>query len=491
MSKSNSTENVQKTVPEKNYFGRRQIFADYVQSDLNEEVISKILNDKWYIHQANANEIEYLYNYYKGKQPILNKTKIVRENINNKVLENNAYFAVEFKKGYVFGEPIQYVQRGDIANDEVLILNSYMTADDKQSKDLDLAEWLYIAGVAPRAIIPESDNEETPFSLYNLNPKNAFVVYENDLGNKRLFSVSYYQKDDGTKVGTIYTDTETYSLKGDIGKFKVEKIGINGIGINPILEYTLNKSRLGIIEVVMSMLNSLNNISSNDVDGLEQFVQSLVVFVNNDVDAKDFKELMDLGAVKVKSDNNMPADVKLLVNKLSFSDNKILYDKIYNNFLTIIGIPSKNDKASGGDTGQARLLGEGWTMADERAKQDEIAFKKTARQELKIILEICKNSIGSGIKNLKLKDVDIKFTRNKSDNLLTKAQSLLNLKQAQIAPDIAMTVSGLFSDPNETYYKSLKYYGEDNLWKESKNNDESLRTSSTSMDESKEDIKEV
>ena len=134
MSKSNSTENVQKTVPEKNYFGRRQIFADYVQSDLNEQVISKILNDKWYIHQANANEIEYLYNYYKGKQPILNKTKIVRENINNKVLENNAYFAVEFKKGYVFGEPIQYVQRGDIANDEVLILNSYMTADESSQK---------------------------------------------------------------------------------------------------------------------------------------------------------------------------------------------------------------------------------------------------------------------------------------------------------------------------------------------------------------------
>ena len=202
------------------------------------------------------------------------------------------------------------------------------------------------------------------------------------------------------------------------------------------------------------------------MDAIDQFVQSLVVFVNNDVDAETFKELMDLGAVKVKTENpSTPADVKLLTNDLSHADTKVYYDRIYNQMLTIIGIPSKNDKASGGDTGQARLLGEGWTMADERAKQDENAFKKYAREELKIILDICKRSVASGIENLEIKDVDIKFTRNKTDNMLVKAQSLLNLKNAQIAPDIAMTVCGLFSDPNETYYKSKEYYGE-SLWKD-------------------------
>lgn len=459
---------------EKTFFGRETIYADYTQTQLNKQTIEKILNDKWYIHEHNASEIDYLYKYYKGNQPILNKIKEVRPNINNKVLENNAYFAVEFKKGYVFGEPIQYVQRGDKANNEVLQLNSYMLAEDKQVKDCDLAEWLYIAGVCPRIILSESENDESPFSIYNLDPRTNFVVYENGIGNKKLFSVSYFVKDDGSKVGTIYTNNGVYILKGDIGKFEVElsndNYGINGYGTIPVFEYTLNKSRLGIIEIVMSMLNILNNISSNDMDGLEQFVQSLVVFVNNDVDAETFKELMQLGAVKVKSENpSMPADVKLLINNLSHADTKIYYDKIYNNFLNIVGIPSKNDKASGGDTGQARLLGEGWTMADERAKQDEISFKKTARQELKLILDICKKSPASGISSLLPKDVDIKFTRNKSDNLLVKAQSLLNLKQAQIAPDIAMTVSGLFSDPNETYYKSKQYFG-DELWKESANN---------------------
>lgn len=454
------------------YYGRQMITTDYTENEMNEKTISKILTEKFAIHEKNAQEIDYLYNYYKGKQPILEKTKTVRENINNIVLENNALFAVEFKKGYVFGEPIQYVQRGDTANNEVLTLNSYMTAENKYVKDWELAEWLYICGVAPRLIISEEDNEESPFSIYNLDPRTSFVVYENGLGNKKLFGCTYVEKDDGSKKGTIFTKNKQYVFSGDIGKFSVKlatteknPAGIHLFKSVPIFEYTLNKSRMGIVEIGISMFDALNNISSNDVDGLEQCVQSLVVFVNNDVDAETFKELMDLGAVKVKSENpSMPADVKLLINDLSHDETKVIYDRIYNNMLTILGIPAKNDKASGGDTGQARLLGEGWTMADERAKQDELSFKKTAKEELKLILDICKIAPASGIEKLTLKDVDIKFTRNKSDNLLVKAQSLLNLKQAEIAPDIAMTVCGLFSDPNETYYKSKEYFG-DSLWK--------------------------
>lgn len=463
-----STHFINNSVPCKDLHGRRMILSDYKEDELDETTIAKILADKFYIHEANIADYDYLDGYYRGIQPILGKKKVVRDTINHIVLENNAFFAVEFKKSYVFGEPIQYVQRGDSANSEILRLNSYMLAEDKQTKDSDLAEWLYKAGVCPRIILSEKENEESPFSIYNLDPRNSFVVYNNGLGNKPLFGVSYFTKDDGSTQGTIYTKNKVYSFEGGAGKFEVKYQDIHMLKRVPILEYTLNKSRMGIIEVVISLLDVLNDIDSNDMDAIDQFVQSLVVFVNNDIDAETFKELMDLGAVKVKTENpSMPADVKLLTNDLNHADTKVYYDRIYNQMLTIVGIPSKNDKASGGDTGQARLLGEGWTMADERAKQDENSFKKTAREELKIILEICKKRIASGIKNLEIKDVDIKFTRNKTDNMLVKAQSLMNLKTAQVAPDIAMTVCGLFSDPNETYYKSKAYYG-DNFWKEGK-----------------------
>ena len=111
-------------------------------------------------------------------------------------------------------------------------------------------------------------------------------------------------------------------------------------------------------------------------------------------------------------------------------------------------------------------------MADERAKQDELSFKKPERQFLKLILNICNEKLkgkSENLKGLKLSDIDIKFTRNKSDNILVKTQALMNLMSAQCPPDIAFTVIGLFNDPNEVFEKAKEYYGDD-LWKKAVSN---------------------
>ena len=93
-------------------YGRKVIYADFHADEMNEATIKKILNDVFSVHLQNASEIDYLEQYYRGYQPIIGKVKEVRPTINNTVVENNAYFVTEFKKSYVFGEPIQYVQRG-------------------------------------------------------------------------------------------------------------------------------------------------------------------------------------------------------------------------------------------------------------------------------------------------------------------------------------------------------------------------------------------
>ena len=219
---------------------------------------------------------------------------------------------------------------------------------------------------------------------------------------------------------------------------------------------------------VISQLNAINRITSNELDDIEQFVQSLLVYVNQQVDLETHRKLIKLGAMEVfTSEPNKPADVKLLSQKMDNSKTKTFKDSIYDDVLTIVGIPRLNDKPSGGDTGQARLLGEGWTMADERAKQDELSFKEPERQFLKLILNICNEKLkgkSETLKGLKLSDIDIKFTRDKSENILVKTQALLNLMSSQCPPDIAFSVIGLFNDPNEVFEKAKKYYGE-NLWK--------------------------
>lgn len=449
------------------FFGRKVIYADYKEEEINEDTIKEILTKVFNLHLQNAFEIDYLEKYYRGFQPILGKEKDVRPNINNQVVENNAYFMVEFKKSYVFGAPIQYIQRGDQANEEVGALNGYVLAEDKYPKDTELAESLYISGIAHRIVLPDI-NENSPFSIENLDSKTTFVVYSSYLPHKKLFACTYSKEVDTNKIrGSIYTKDKYYTFNKDnlasMFNVKFEKYHI--LGQIPIFEYYLNKSRLGIIEVVIDLLNQINKVTSDEIDGLEQYIQSILVFVNQDIDKEDFQSLLDLGAVKIAtSDPSRPADLKLLSNNIDHTNTKVLHDRLFNAALNIIGIPRSAEKASGGDTGQARLLGEGWTMADERANQDEMQFKRCSNPEIELILRICRLAPNSEIKNLTIKDLDQQFTRNKSDNFLVKCQGMMNQINSGVAPDIAMTTSGLYSDPNETFSKSMNFYGGIENW---------------------------
>ena len=495
-----------------NFFGRRKIYSSLQKSELTPEAILEILPSVLRIHDLNSSEIEYLWNYYKGKQPILQKEKKVRADINNKVLENHAYEIVEFKKSNDFGEPVQYVQKGekdsDKVNPEISLLNKFMESEDKSSLDLDLSEWQCICGTAYRWFDTDTDadRDDAPFELAIPDPRRTFVVRSSDVKEEQLFCGTYSWFTDkeafqDTMVGvqfipaqyriiTIYTDDYVLKIRegtADEGhklniinqsmmvsgkSMEIQKYPLEPKG-QRIIEYPLNNARMGIIEIVMSQLNAINKVKSDDLDGIDQFVQSLLVFINQDVTVDDVKELEEAGAIKVFSnDPSKPADVKLLTQQLLHSETKIVTDDLYDKMLTILGIPRLNDKPSGGDTGQARLLGEGWTMAYQRAKQDDLNFKKAERMFLKAILSICKDDrrdVKDKIKDLRISDIDIKIPRDKSDNMLTKAQTLLELLQAGVYPETAYTVVGLFSDPHDVYEKSVKYQGED-FWRGDKVN---------------------
>lgn len=450
-------------------FGRTTITSGYDESVLDQEKIAEIIKDNMNIHQANVSQINYLYDYYKGKQDILNKTKTVRTNINNKIVENNAYQIVEFKKGYVFGEPIQYVMRSDTASEEITTLNDYMSYEDKAKKDTDLAEWLYICGLGFRMVLPDDKGleDEAPFEIFNLSPVNTFIVRSTKIGNKPIIGITYatFMKDETEFFRYyVYTKDTYYEYVSETATGNIDFVTSrpHSLGNIPIVEYSLNASKLGSIEIVISILNALNRVSSNEMDDIEQFVNSLLVFVNQNVEDGALTALLEKGAILLNtSDPTKPADLKSINQKLDNGGTKLYYERLFNNMLSIVGIPSKNDKASGGDTGQARLLGEGWTMADERAKQDELAFSQSEKEILRLVLNICKGITGSNIKNLMLKNIDIKFTRNKSDNMLVKSQALQNMLTAGVAPNVSFNVCGLFSDSTEVYKESVAFFGKD------------------------------
>ena len=439
-------------------YGRRIITTDV--SEITAENVVDVLRDAMSIHELNRSEIEYLWKYYKGNQPILTRTKTVRPEICNRIVENRANEIVSFKVGYLCGEPIQYVGRSseEAVTGGVGTLNEYMFLVDKPALDQEVVEWGMICGTAYRMVLAndnyDADSDEAPFEMYTLDPRNSFVVYSNDVNRRRMMGVKYNTDEYGLNTYSVYTDNQYFTIEGD----KVKKIASHGLGSEPIIEYPANNARLGAFEIVLPLLDAINNIESNRMDGIEQFIQAFVKFINCDITKEDFEALKDLGAIKVKSVDGQQADVDIVTNELNQQQTQTLKDDAYQAVLTICGMPNRNGGSSTSDTGSAVLLRDGWSLAESRAKDSELMFKRSEKEVLRLVLKLCD---GLADLKLRLKDIDMKFTRRNYDNIQSKSQVLVSmLQQPKVHPLLAFTHCGLFSDPESAYTMSNEYYEE-------------------------------
>lgn len=440
-------------------YGRRVITTDV--TEITAENVVEVLEEAMKLHEKNRSEIDYLWKYFKGEQPILTRSKAVRPEICNKIVENRANEIVSFKVGYLCGEPIQYVGRN---SDEAITagvgtLNEYMFLVDKPALDQEVVEWGMICGTANRMVLHndayESDSDEAPFDMFTLDPRDSFVVYSNDVKRKRMMGVKYNTDQFGTKTFSVYTDHQYFTINDG----KVLEIASNGLGAVNIFEYPANNARLGAFEIVLPLLDAINNIESNRMDGIEQFVQAFVKFINCDITKEDFEALKDLGAIKVKSTDGQQADVDIVTNELNQQQTQTLKEDIYKAILSICGLPSMSDgSTSDSSNNGAVVLKNGWQGAETRAKDSELMFKRSEKEVLRLVLKLCD---GLADLKLKLKDIDMKFTRRNYDNILSKSQVLVSmLQQPKIHPLLAFEHSGMFSDPESAYTMSNAYYEE-------------------------------
>lgn len=434
--------------------GRRMIKTDATEVTIDNVVT--ILRKALPYHWKNRSEIQYLWAYYKGKQPVLNREKQVRPEITNRIVENRANEIVSFKSGYLMGEPLQYVSRGNGENlaDAINQLNEFVFAEEKSAKDKELADWFHICGTSFRMILPDEEGEEddSPFEIYTLDPRSTFVVYNNGLGNKPILGVKYVVDENGVVHYSCYSKYEYF----EIVESKIVNVQPHILGDIPIIEYPLNLARIGAFELVIPLLDAINLTDSNRLDGVEQFIQALMLFHNVDISSDDYQKLREEGAIKFKDiDPQLKAEISYLISSLNQGETQTLVDHMYQTVLTICGMPNRNGGSSTSDTGSAVIMRDGWSAAEARAKDSELMFKKSERRFLRLVLNICHTLVGM---DLKVSNIEIRFTRRNYENILQKAQVLdLMLKNNKIHPRLAFEHCGLFVDSDLAYTLSAEY----------------------------------
>lgn len=436
-------------------YGRKIAYTDVETITVNNVV--KVIGDCIGVFYWNKPIIKYLWDYYKGDQPVLYRRKTANQDITNYVCENHAYEIVQFKTGQTYGEPIQYVSRSkdETINAAVDKLNDYMADANKHEKDIKGGEWQSATGTSFKAAQPKKG--DVPLRIVAPTPMNTFVIY-NRSTEEPLLAVQELKDEDGNWYKLAFSDTMSFTIVDST----VKSAKLHTYEEIPIVEFPNNHERLSDIELVIGMLDAINNMQSNRMDSIQQFVEYWVKFVNCEIDEDTFKKMKESHALTVKSINkDNKSDVEIMTQELNQTQCQVAKEDLWDNVQSILAIPNKNNNNTGGDSQGAVELRNGWDFSKSRAKLKDPLVKSAEKRLAKVVLNILRDS-GNDLK-LSTRDFDVQINHSPQDNMYTKAQTLLLLLQGGIHPLVAIKTVGLWADAEKTFLMSKGYL--DNLYK--------------------------
>lgn len=439
--------------------GRKKIVLDF--EEVTDKNVVDIIEASKPLHDANRHDIEYLYNYYKGIQPILGKTREYQQEINNIVVENRASQIVNFKEGQLMRKPIQFVSAENADNaDQIKVLNNLMRLCRKHQADKRIIKWMLIGGIGYRFAMATDPKYswQTILDTRALDPRDTESIYSSGFGKPLLMTYTHRKRNENGMEKDeyrVYTESVSYHIID--GKI-VEKNTFFTNGINPIIPYELNDERIGCFEWVINLLDNINEVQSGRLDSLAQFINSLLLFHNVDVENDDIKRLRELNAI-VYGDRSadMTGEIKYLTSELNQSQVQTLVNYMWQAVLEIVGMPNRNGGSSTSDTGAAVVNRDGWSDSEQRAADTEEQYSISESDFLVIVCEVLQ------LMNVHLDptEVNTKFTRRIYENQQSKAQTLTTmLGSEKIAPRLAFVASDMWSDPEEAWKESEKWYNE-------------------------------
>lgn len=438
--------------------GRTKIFVDY--EEVTRDNVVDILTLVQPIHALNRNEIQYLYNYFKGLQPILSKTRTYNEEINNKVVENRASQIVNFKIGQIMRKPIQFISAENAENaEQIRFLNKMMRLCHKHKADKQIMKWMHVCGIGYRFVMQGDPRFSwQPIVKTNaLDPRDTESVYSTSWDKPLLMTYTHRVNTiNGMNIDEymVYTEDTCYHVYD--GKV-TDEYHFYTNGVNPIIPYELNDERIGAFEWVINLLDNINEVQSGRLDSIDQFIDALLLFHNVDITDEAIQRLREINAVVFGDrSSDMPGEIKYLNSELNQSQVQTLVDYMWQAVLEIVGMPNRNGGSSTSDTGTATTLRDGHSDAEARAAETEEQFTES---EESFIIAVCNILASNNIESIDPTEVNVKFTRRIFENLQSKAQTLTTmLGSDKIAPRLAFVASDIWQDPEEAWQESEEWY---------------------------------
>lgn len=377
-------------------------------------------------HNGDKERLESLYDYYIGNHSILSRIK-EKGAANNRLVCNHAKYITDCTTGYFMGSPVQYLSR---KNKDISAIKEVLRRADSETQDIDLARNGSIFGASYEMLYFSGNGE---IKLASLDPRSAFVVYDDTVEQKAVFGVYYMPVYDENNFVTGYRcylcdkhKVTEFILNCSFSIKEMSPSYSHFFGDVPIIEYYNNGDCQGDFQQVTSLIDAYNVLQSDRVNDKEQFVDAILLIkgqVLGDTSAEEsetYKAIKEFGVMTIDDGG----DAKWLTRQFDESSVDILRKALEDDIHKFSGVPSMSDVSfSGNASGVAmryKLL-----AFEQMTKIKERYFSEGLKLRLKMISNALMTTSAVWVDPA---DIEILFTHSLPENESELAQTANLLK---------------------------------------------------------------
>lgn len=442
------------------------------------------INNSWYFNDTNK---------------ILNKSKFVRPEIDNRFTFSKAKSTVEMNNGYCFGEPFKYVtNEANVEKQEQMVaFNKCLKLAHNHQHTRNCADNSAKYGISYKLAIRPTAKDLSNGRFFrivsDIDNFNTFKVYSNTIDKEEVLGVTFYDKKildkngkETDRVETIFNVWTKYHqwtfIKDNKGIYSTRqfptlinnkivlleafplKVSLDGVSretLIPLQEYERTADRVADFELSIQLMNAINILASCRLDSVQQSTDFIIKL--RDVELGEFDEngnnpTLDrikrymqnhFLAVESRDDATVQPDIDVLDIPLNQSEVQQLQDYLYKMLEEELQQPTRSG-GTGQDTGIAVENRNGFRQFENLASKISDSMISCELQFIEKLLEIGKSYENCPFKDIEIGDIEIRSMRNKSENKTTAVNNFREMVNAGVNRYTAYSESGLVADISDT-----------------------------------------
>lgn len=321
---------------------------------------TQLLNSYVKAHDARVSSTWHKYwNAYACKASILDTSIVPAKAINkpdHRIAVNYPRYIVDTYNGFARGIPVKIsYEEPEIKADEPAETNDNIvdTREDNISAYIDeVCDNNEIDDVnaevhKSKCIFGEAYqiayvNEDSEIGVITSDPLESFPVYDNGIRPKVRYFIRTYYDENNKRHGTISDDTNIkyFDFDGGIHFTEERPHGFKGV---PVVVYTLNSARIGLIEIVLPMCDAYDKAISEKMNDVDAFADAIMKILGAHLSEDQLQTLRDKRIINFSGKDGTQVVVDFLSRPSGDSTQEHLLERLERLIFTVSMVCNVSD----------------------------------------------------------------------------------------------------------------------------------------------------